>query len=104
MCSGWDYSTFAIDGHDINLYTAFAYDAVVTVAKALHELLEDEPAVSDFAFKMMNCALKVMDFALKLMNFALQAGVYRDGAGGYISRPVRCPAPTIRAEALRADD
>ena len=43
-CSGYTYSTFQPDGSDINLYTAFAYDSLYTVAIALDGLLRRDPA------------------------------------------------------------
>jgi hypothetical protein len=38
-CAGLDFSTFKVDGSDINRDTYFAYDSLVTVAKGLHHLL-----------------------------------------------------------------
>jgi len=50
LCSGLTYSSFSADGSDINLYAAYAYDSVVTLALALDSLLSaDETARQQMA-------------------------------------------------------
>jgi hypothetical protein len=39
ICTGFQYSSFAEDGRDLNQYAAYAYDAVVAVAHALESYL-----------------------------------------------------------------